>query len=318
MKTKNPLKKIATAVSAVAILCLGTACTNDDNAAVMPTEKKTITQVVSESPNFSLLKTAVMRAGLTETLNGTGPFTVFAPDNTAFSSSGLSEQSINSMNAEDLKNVLLYHTLASKIVAANVPEGPNAEVNTVNGKKIYVTKDSRGVFVNGWKIQSADIAASNGVIHSIERVLMPAIGTIVQTAQSNDDMTFLVAAVLRASEGSTNVANVLSAEGNMTVFAPTNQAFINAGVPTIASIQNADPDMLAGILTYHVLEARAFSSDLRNGATLQTLNGGNLMVALGSQATVKGNGNTSPSVISSMNIMATNGVIHVIDSVLLP
>ncbi|SFN30386.1 Uncaracterized surface protein containing fasciclin (FAS1) repeats [Paenimyroides ummariense] len=317
MKTKNPLKKIAAAFTAVAILSVGTACSNDDNA-VMPPQQKTIAAVVSENSNFSMLKAAVTKAGLAETLNGAGPFTVFAPDNAAFSASGLTEQSVNNMSAEDLKDVLLYHTVSGKIMAANVPEGPNAEVSTVNGMKIYVTKDTRGVFVNGWKVKSADIAASNGVIHYLERVLMPAMGTIVQTAQSNDNMTFLVAAVLRASQGSTNVAAALSAQGNMTVFAPTNQAFMNAGFPTIASIQNADPDMLAGILTYHVLATRAFSSDLRDGATLTTLNGGNITVALGSQATVKGNGNTMPATIGSMNIMATNGVIHVIDSVLLP
>ncbi|MEG0851087.1 MAG: fasciclin domain-containing protein [Flavobacterium sp.] len=317
MKTTNPLKKVAIALTSVSMLVLGTACTNDDNAVMKP-EQQTITTVVNENTNFSLLKTAVVRAGLGETLNGSGPFTVFAPDNKAFEASGLTEQSINSMPAEDLKQVLLYHTIASRIAAANVPEGPNAEVNTVSGKKIYLTKDSRGVFVNGWKVKSADIAVSNGVIHSIERVLMPAMGTIVQTAQGTDNLTFLVAAVLRASEGATNVASVLSSEGNMTVVAPTNQAFINAGFPTITSIQNADPDTLADILTYHVLATRTFSSDLRDGANLQTLNGDSITVGLGSQATVKGNENNSPSTISSMNILATNGVIHLIDAVLLP
>jgi len=280
--------------------------------------KKTIAAIVSDNSSYSLLKAAVVKADLAETLSGTGPFTVFAPNNEAFMASGITQEAINSMAAADLKDLLLYHTLTSKVTAANVPAGPNAEVTSANGHKLYLTKDSRDVFVNGWKVTSADMAASNGVIHAVERVLMPPKGTIVQMAQANENLTYLVAAVLRASQGSTNVAQVLSAEGNLTVFAPSNQAFIDAGFPTIASIQSADPDTLASILTYHVLAARAFSSDLSNGQSLTTVNGGTLMVALGRQATVKGNGNEMPSVITSVNMLATNGVIHLIDRVLIP
>jgi len=281
-------------------------------------QQKTIAAIVSDNSSYSLLKSAVVKADLAETLSGTGPFTVFAPNNEAFMASGITQEAINSMAAADLKDLLLYHTLTSKVTAANVPAGPNAEVTSANGDKLYLTKDSRGVFVNGWKVTSADMAASNGVIHAVERVLMPPKGTIVQMAQANENLTYLVAAVLRASQGSTNVAQVLSAEGNLTVFAPSNQAFIDAGFPTIASVQSADPDTLASILTYHVLAARAFSSDLSNDQSLTTVNGGTLMVALGSQATVKGNGNDMPSVITSVNMLATNGVIHLIDRVLLP
>ena len=317
MKIRTSLKKFAGATFAFAFLALNTAC-NDDESTPMVPQQKTIATIVSENADFSLLKAAVTKANLGETLNGTGPFTVFAPNNQAFAASGISQSTINSLSESALSDILLYHTLASKVMAADVPAGPNAEVTTVGGDKIYVTKDSRGVFVNGWKVNAADIAASNGVIHSIERVLMPPTQNIVQMAQGNANLSYLVAAVLRASEGSTNVANVLATTNNLTVFAPTNQAFINAGFPTIASIESADPNTLASILTYHVIAARAFSSDLSNGQTLSTVNGGNLMVALGNQATIKGNGNNTPSVITSVNMLATNGVVHLIDRVLLP
>ncbi|WKW46706.1 fasciclin domain-containing protein [Myroides sp. JBRI-B21084] len=317
MKIRTSLRKFASATFALATLVLTTACSEDDSTPMMPQEK-TITTIVSENQDFSLLKSAVVKANLAETLNGTGPFTVFAPNNQAFAASGISQETINSLSVNELSAILLYHTVAGKIIAANVPAGPNAEVATVYGDKIYVTKDSRGVFVNGWKVNTADISASNGVIHSIEHVLMPPMQNIVQMAQSNANLSYLVAAVLRASQGTTNVANVLATTNNLTVFAPTNQAFMNAGFPTIVSIENADPDTLASILTYHVIGARAFSSDLSNGQTLSTLNGGNLMVLLGNQATVKGNSNSSASVITSVNMLATNGVVHVIDQVLLP
>lgn len=317
MKRRTSFKKNAGAALALAFLSLTISCSDDNMPNVEP-QQKTIAAIVSDNSSYSLLKSAVVKADLAETLSGTGPFTVFAPNNEAFMASGITQEAINSMAAADLKDLLLYHTLTSKVTAANVPAGPNAEVTSANGDKLYLTKDSRGVFVNGWKVTSADMAASNGVIHAVERVLMPPKGTIVQMAQANENLTYLVAAVLRASQGSTNVAQVLSAEGNLTVFAPSNQAFIDAGFPTIASVQSADPDTLASILTYHVLAARAFSSDLSNGQSLTTVNGGTLMVALGSQATVKGNGNDMPSVITSVNMLATNGVIHLIDRVLIP
>ena len=137
-------------------------------------------------------------------------------------------------------------------------------------------------------------------------------------AQADTSLSYLVAAVLRASQGSTNVAQVLSGNGPFTVFAPTNNAFRAAGFATIASIQMADPNTLASILTYHVIGARVFSSDLSNGEMAPTLNGENVTIGLMSGATVKGMKNTTPSNIIATNIVATNGVIHVIDQVLLP
>ncbi|MCO4292616.1 fasciclin domain-containing protein [Solitalea sp. MAHUQ-68] len=288
----------------------------DDNATPNPTG--TITNVVSTNNNFSLLKSAVVKAGLAETLGDAGPYTVFAPDDNAFNSSGITSSVIASIPADQLKNILLYHTLGSKVAAADVPAGPNAEVSAVNGETLYLTKNNKGVFVNGWKVTTADISASNGIIHSIEHVLTPPSGNLVETAQSNSNLTYLVAAVQRASQGNTNVLQVLSSAGPYTVFAPTNQAFIDAGFPTVASIQAADPNTLAAILTYHVLSARAFSSDLIDGQNLTTLNGATIKIGLGSQATVKGNSNTAAANISAVNIMATNGVVHVIDKVLLP
>lgn len=284
----------------------------------MAPETGTITTIISNSPDFSILKAAVVKAGLAATLDGKGPFTVFAPTNDAFKTSGITMETINSLSPDALKGILLYHTLGAKVIAADVPAGPDAPIATVGGKDIFLTRNNSSVFVNGVSVTKADIMATNGVIHAISRVLMPPTGNIVETAQANPDFSYLVAAVLRASQGSTNVAEVLSGNGPFTVFAPTNDAFKSAGFATIADINNADPNTLTSILTYHVIAGRIFSSDLTNDAQPVTVNGSKVTIGLTNGATVKGNGNTTPSKIISTDLVTTNGVIHVIDQVLLP
>lgn len=303
-------------VAALTTSLFFTSCDKDDDKDVVT--ETTITDIVVSNPNFNILKSAVVKANLATTLSGTGPFTVFAPDDKAFAASGIDNSTITSLSSDQLKDILLYHTLASKVTSAQVPAGPNAPVPTAESSNVYVTKNSKGVFVNGLKVNTPDVMATNGVIHALEAVLMPPTGNIVATAQGNSDFTFLVAAVLRASQGNTNVASVLSGEGPFTVFAPTNQAFIAAGFPSIQSIEAADPEALTAILTYHVLGARAFSSDLTEGQSIETLNGKKLAVSLTNGATIKGVGNDKASNIIKTNLMATNGVIHVIDRVLLP
>ena len=319
MKLKSMVKSMTKV--GLGLVMAGTvlvSCNDDDDNQIDAPANQTIASIVTSTPAFSTLSQAVTKAGLGATLNGNGEFTVFAPNNAAFEASGITSATLASLTAEQTKDILLYHTLASKVASSAVPAGPNAEVTTAQGDAVYVTKDARGVFVNGWKVNQADIMASNGIIHSIERVLMPASGNLVETAQGNENLSYLVAAVVRASQGNTNVANVLASTQGLTVFAPTNQAFINAGFPTIASIQAADPEVLTSILTYHVVAARAFSSDLTNNQTLGTVQGGTLLVNIGNQVTIKGRANASASAVVAPNVLATNGVVHVIDQVLLP
>jgi uncharacterized surface protein with fasciclin (FAS1) repeats len=279
----------------------------------------TITSQVSTSASLTLLKSAVVKAGLASTLDGAGPYTVFAPTDDAFIASGITSSVINSLSADKLKSILLYHVLSSKILSTGVPVGPNAKVITASGDSFFVTNNLNGVFVNGLKVTTADLPASNGVIHTLGKVLMPPAGNIVDVAAADTTFSFLVAAVLRASKGSTNVAAVLSGNTPLTVFAPTNNAFRAAGFATIDAINAVDPNTLTTILTYHVVAGRVFSSDLVNAAQPSTVNGGKVIVSLSSNsAAIKGNSNPSASNIAVTNIMASNGVIHVIDQVLLP
>jgi uncharacterized surface protein with fasciclin (FAS1) repeats len=298
------------------IVVLGTSCKKDEHG------HKTIYQAIASDPNYSYLTAAVNKANLQSALNGDekSQLTLFAPDNNAFISAGFKSPSdLMAIPDSTLKQVLLYHVLDTKVEAAQIPQASNTPVITLNGQPVYATRTDDGkVYINGVSVTKADIHCSNGVIHDIMRVLFPATGTIVQTAIANPDLSYLVAAVLRASQGATDVAAVLSGAGPFTVFAPTNQAFINAGFATTADINKADPNTLASILTYHVIAARIFSSDLTDGAMPVTVNGGTVAISLSGGATVKGKGNSTASNIIATDIVTTNGVVHVVDQVLLP
>jgi len=290
----------------------------------LPGHEKTIYQTISCDPEYSFLTAAINKAGLVDALNKSGgkttPLTLFAPTNAAFKAAGFNSVSdLAAVPDSTLQSILLYHVLGSKVEAGDIPQADNTAVTTLNGQPIYVTRTSSNkVFVNGVSVTKANIEASNGVIHQINRVLIPATGTIVQTAIGNPNLSLLVAAVLRASQGTTNVAAVLSGAGPFTVFAPTNQAFINAGFADANAINAADPNTLTSILTYHVIAGRIFSSDLTDGEMPATVNGETVTISLSGGATVKGKSNSTASNIIATDIVTTNGVVNVIDQVLLP
>ncbi len=313
MKRMHHIKKLSFLLI-LSSLVLVSSCNKDDDAPAA----QNITQIVVSSPDFSLLKTAVVRAGLDGTLATTQNLTVFAPNNAAFTAAGLTEAVINSTPVATLQAILQYHVLGTKVTSSAVPAGPNAEVATLGGVKLFATKNANGVFVNGVKVITADVSASNGVIHVINRILTPPAGNIVVTAQAVPTLSYLVAAVLRADASGTSISGALSGAGPLTVFAPTNQAFIDAGFPTIASINAADPNTLKNILLYHVIAARVFSSDLTEGAQPATAQGGKVTIKLAGGAKVRGISNTADSDIVITDIVTTNGVVHVINKVLLP
>jgi len=326
MRTLLTATKV-TLLSASLFLVTLVGCTKDSDNTTPPVPN-TVVDVVVASPNHTLLEAAVKRAGLVDALATTQNITVFAPDDDAFKMLDINgdgtpdldtEAKINALDPAVLAEVLSFHVLAVKVPAASVPAGPNAAVVALNGDSLYVTKNANGVFINGIKVKTADVEASNGVIHVIEKVLVPSGGNnIVQLAVANPAFSYLVAAVLRADASGTSISGALSGDGPFTVFAPTNDAFIAAGFATIADIEAADPNVLKSILLYHVIGARVFSSDLTEGAQPATLGGGTVTVTLGGGAKVKGASNATASNIIGTNVLATNGVIHVIDQVLLP
>jgi len=288
------------------------ACEDDDE----PVDN-TITGKVVADPNFSSLETAVVRAGLAGTLSGTGPFTVFAPDNAAFAAAGLTDAAINGTTPAALSTILLYHTIGARIAAADVPAGPNAKVTTANGDSVFVTRNAAGVFVNGIRVTQANIEGSNGIVHKIGSVLQPPLGTTVQTAIAvsggDNGLDSLVVAITTAG-----IAGVLNSN-ILTVFAPTNKAFRDLLTAlTFTRISQIPLPLLTAVLTYHVRAGRAFSSDLANGP-LAMFAGGNTTISLASGATIRGNGNGgNASNIIRTNVVTRTGVVHLIDRVLLP
>lgn len=253
----------------------------------------------------STLVDAVVAAGLVETLQGDGPFTIFAPVNMAFD--GFTETQWNALLGADkslLTKILTYHVIPGDIRAADLTDG--ATVTTVEGSEVTIDL-SMGARVNGADIIATDVEVSNGVIHFIGGVLTEHLDIVDQAVLNGFD-TLVQAVGTAGLEATLRTDN----EGNgFTVFAPTDDAF--AALSSIPS----DPSELADILLYHVLGATVESTDLSDGQAATTLQGGSLTVGIdGSSVTLEGAQNTVQVVVT--DVAASNGVIHVIDAVLLP
>jgi len=298
----------------IALGILGTAlfssCKKDDP--VTPAVKN-IAEIVASDANFSLLYQAVTKAGLATALSS-GSLTVFAPDNAAFAASGITSATINSLSVAQVGDILKYHVIGSKILSTGVPASDT--VKTLLGTNLYASNNANGVFVNGIKVKTADVTASNGVIHVISAVMTPPTQTIAEIASGNTDLSLLLAAVVRAG-----LAGAVSAPGKYTVFAPTNSAFIAAGFPDEATINAAPVAAVAAIVQAHVLSTSVFASDLIQGQTVGTLQTGASLVIGTTPPSVKISTSANPAsnilAPTGVNIVATNGVIHLIDRVLL-
>ena len=301
------LRKLLAPLSIVLLsVIVFSSCKKDDPIVTPP---KDITVVATENGSFTKLVAALAKVDLVKTLQGAGPYTVFAPNDAAFGKVDLSATS-----NDDLKATLLYHVLAAKVLAADIKTG-QTEAGSAGGPKLYISKNANGVFINGnSKVIATDVAASNGVIHVLDNVLKVPTATIagIVTADKANFST-LLSLVSRAG-----LATTLSdPNASYTVFAPTNAAFDELSkTVNPATLSN---EQVKQILLYHVVPSRVFSPELVNGdVTMADSNKGKVTIDLTNGATVKGKSNTTASKITGVNIMATNGVIHVIDRVLLP
>jgi len=279
----------------------------------------TITSVLENATNTTVFVSLMKRTGLDSVFNSPGPFTVFVPVDNAFTGSGITDSILNSYSDSAVRQILLYHTIAAGLLSSRFPPGPNGKLVTANGDSVFVTVNSTGVFVNGIPVAAADIIASNGAIDAMPQVLIPATGSILQTIQADTSFSFLVAAITRASQGSLLIDSMLSTGGPYTLLAPGNNAFRNAGYATTDSINNANPDSIANIVLYHIIPNRMFTSDINGSTTVPTLNDSTVLFTVTSTTPqVLGKQNTYPANTIAVNIMAHNGVVFVIDQLLLP
>ena len=293
------------------------------DAVLLPSLYKSALGTIVEVPlfrkSYSTLTAALVKAELVGTLLTDGPFTVFAPDNDAFEAAGIT--SLEGLSKEDLTPILLYHVLGAKVMSSGLPaDGIVTTLNSGGFDKFYLSLGTN-VYINGSSmITAVDIEKSNGVIHTINRTLMPPSQTVVEIAAalsqaSNAEFTTLVSLLTDPSQQA--VLDAISNEnGSFTIFAPTDAAFaeISAVTSKLTSAQ------ISEVLKYHVIASRIYSTDLSDGVEPATVSGQTLKVNLAeSGVTISDQDmtNTDATVIQ-VNVNGTNGVIHVIDKVLIP
>ena len=253
------------------------------------------------------LVSSVVQAGLLETLQGDGPFTVFAPTDQAFADAGIDLAALdNEEGKAALTDILLYHVLDGEVPASAVTDCLSA--TTINGNPLSFTVGD-SVMVNGANVTATDVPTSNGIIHVIDKVLMPTAtpNDIPRTAQCTGIHDSLVAAVIQAE-----LVETLQGEGPFTVFAPTDQAFTDAGIDLAALDTEEGKAALTDILLYHVVPGNVPSSAVEECGTATAVNGDTLSFGVGDVVTVNG------ATITLADVATSNGVIHVIDTVLTP
>ena len=298
----------------------------------------------SNNPQLTTLVAAVKAAGLVDTLNGPGPFTIFAPANSAFAKlpAGTVETLVKPENKATLSSILTYHVIAGKKLSSK-DLAKTKTLTTVEGEQLKVAVSGKTISINGsTKVVLADVQVANGTVFIIDSVLMPtkpAAGTPVASeadaaavgvpatgsgslkgmaadpaataASNNPGLTTLVAAVKAAG-----LVDTLNGPGPFTVFAPTNDAFAKLPAGTVDTLLKPEnKGTLTSILTYHVIANKKLSSaDLAKMSTLTTINGGKLNIAV-SGKTITINGSTK---VVLADVQVANGTVFLIDSVLMP
>jgi transforming growth factor-beta-induced protein len=271
--------------------------------------EKNIVETAVEAGKFKTLAAALTAAGLVDAVKGTGPFTVFAPTDEAFAKlpKGTVETLLKPENKAKLAAILTYHVVPGKVMAKDVVKVTGAK--SLNGQRIDVKVNGSTVMVDGAKVISTDIACTNGVIHVIDSVILPADGNIPAVADKAGSFKTLLAAAKAAG-----LVDALSGDKALTVFAPTDAAFAKLPAGTVESLLKPEnKDKLAAILLYHVVEGRVYSEDALAAKAAKTLQGSSVNISVKDGAAyVEG------AKIVTTDIDASNGVIHVIDSVILP
>jgi len=278
---------------------------------VVEEEAQSIVDIAVSNPDFSTLVAALQAAELVDALSGEGPFTVFAPTNDAFAA--LPEGTLDSLllpeNKQALTDILLYHVVSGNVLAADVVNLTEAE--TLLGKNVNISVDMGSVMINEANVIATDIIGSNGVIHVIDSVILPPadLADIVDTAVADGRFTTLAAAL-----GAAELVDTLKGEGPFTVFAPTDDAFAALTAGTVESLLLPEnKQQLTDILLYHVVAGKVMAEDVVTLTEAETVLGQNVTITV-----QDGKVFINDSEVIITDIVTSNGVIHVIDAVLLP
>ncbi len=294
----------------VLIIAVMNSCDKDDT---IPVTGDSLDKLITENSDLSLFAAALEKTGLNIFTEGKGPFTIWAPTNAAFNASGINTAAdLNLIDSNTLVRILTYHIQAGSRSFTEIPLGPNATMSTQGGLIQYASRKTGGsAYINGAEITTPNILASNGYLHIINRVLVPATLTPAQLLAQEPNYARFYQALLKTA--TSTITNPL------TFFAVPNSVMVAAGYDstTIASATGAALTTLTGVMRYHIINKRIFASDFVAG-TLKTVQGTNVMINTTGTLTVKGTSNPAPFTITPNNLLATTGVIHTINGVLKP
>ena len=275
------------------------------DAVLLPPPSNTVYDIVSNSSDHTTLHLAIDTCELDSTLSGSGPFTLFAPTNAAFDN--LPPNTLTSLLSDlpTLTNILLHHVHGDSVMSGMLSDGDI--VTTLFGTDLTVTIDSSGAYIDNAMITIVDQIADNGVVHIIDAVLLPPSNTVYDIVSNSPDHTTLQLAIDTCELDST-----LSGSGPFTLFAPTNAAFDNLPPNTLTSLLS-DLPTLTDILLHHVHGDSVMSGMLSDGDIVTTLLGTDLTVTIDASGAYIDN-----AMITIVDPIADNEVVHIIDAVLLP
>ncbi len=309
MKTLSILTLGALCAAVPMLANAGDSKTCSTSTAAYVGDGKTIVDTAVAAGQFNTLAAALKAAGLVDALQGAGPFTVFAPTDAAFAKlpKGTLEGLLDPKAKSTLSAILTYHVVSGNVKAEQVLKLKNA--TTLNGQRIDIVVDDRGVSIDGVRVTKTDIVCSNGVIHVIDAVLMPETKTIVGVADSAGIFKTLLAAAKAAG-----LDTALGGDGPFTILAPTDEAFAKLPAGTVEGLLKPEnKDKLANILKYHVIPGRFYADQVIKLENAPTLLGQEVAIKVDGRKVMVGGAN-----VVKTDIEAKNGVVHVIDSVILP
>lgn len=315
------LKTIGISLMTLAVMTLGStayghcgACGSDSHTSKTTkavtagketaTMNKNIVETAIAAGEFKTLVAAVKAADLAETLSGDGPFTVFAPTDAAFAKLPEGTVDVLLKDKDRLSSILTYHVVPSQVTAAEVVKLTSAE--TVNGQSVSITANGKGVMIDGAKVVTTDILCSNGVIHVIDAVILPKDKDLIETAREAGSFQTLLTALEAA-----NLMDALKGRGPFTVFAPSDEAFAKLPDGALQSLL-ADKERLSAVLTYHVVPGLVRSTDVVEMQAARTLQGSEISISADDAVQINN------ATVVMADVGASNGVIHVINEVLLP
>jgi uncharacterized surface protein with fasciclin (FAS1) repeats len=293
-----------------AILALAIPAFAQVEANAKKSDTKTVVDLAVENGKFNTLVAAVKAAGLVETLSGKGPFTVFAPTDEAFAK--LPKETLESLlkpeNKAKLTSILTYHVAAAQMPASDVVK--TTSIATVNGQSLTVVVKDGKVTVDGANVIATDVMGKNGVIHVIDTVVLPK-PNLVETAANAKSFSTLLAAATAAG-----LAETLANGGPFTVFAPTDEAFAKLPKGTVESLLKPEnKDKLVSILKHHVVAGTVMAAQAVELTEAKTIGETKLTLSFDKKAKVLTVGGAK---VVSADVVAGNGVIHVVDTVILP